>query len=85
MEHYVELLERDGGPSGKPKKRTSGANPEVIRALLAKIAGSSNKIIKEHVYKGELSRRALQGVRGGLRRALQNRRRELPEDRRQRE
>lgn len=50
MNRYTELLEKVTKKSGR------GANSEVVRSLLAKIANSSNKIIKEHVYKSSISR-----------------------------
>ena len=53
MSTYAEMLEVKRG-----KKGTS-VNAEVVRSLLAKLAGSSNKIIKEHVHKSKLTRRGL--------------------------
>ena len=56
MSNYTETLEKARGKKGQ------SANAEIIRALLGKLASSTNKAIKEHVNRSKLTRRGLQGV-----------------------
>jgi len=53
MSNYTETLEKARGKKGQ------SANAEIIRALLGKLASSTNKAIKEHVNRSKLTRRGL--------------------------